>query len=332
MAYGSGLSEEDLLDWTIHEHLGAQPGWGFVQEQSMAELDIWLGMAFDLFGLPDGTHSPRGVSMRPGPDTLLGGLRQATAPLLRPSEGRLLDIRLALARLPTVDGVHVEDLRSGSQVIVLSAGVFAGLYSANDSFLELATAVIDQRPQKEARALAEAFPGRLSRFLFGAKDEEDGWMFTFRSRADPAVQGVVWADTTVQQMFLLLHELGHAADRTRSCKTEPIADGIVKHSALGTTAAEDYADTWAAEHMVGPMPSLIQDDRSFLVSGVFQFFEYLELLRKSRVYTLTSGYRMPRDRFERIADVFGPELRDSLGRGLSEHRAFLDDIGRFCCG
>lgn len=329
MPTNQGLSPEELLRWAMEDYLHAPPDGTWGELKSISDLDPWLGMAFGLFGLPDGTRSSPGVSIRPGPRVLVNGLRNVVAPLLASSEKWLMTIATGLTRLPTTNAFHFQDKRSGAQVIILDAGIFAGLYSANDTFLELASALHSNASQQDLQKIGAVFASRIAWFLFGTDTAKDSWMFTFTSRVDPGVQGEVWAITTVQQVFLLLHELGHASDRTQSWEDEEVADGIVTRQMLGDTSAEDTADAWAATHMKGPMPRLIAEEPSYIVTGMFQLWEYLELCRKTGVYRVGPQYRMPRDRFSRIAQIVGPDVRDCLSPVLESYRDVFDQLAQF---
>ena len=94
-----------------------------------------MAFAFDIFGLPNGKKNPsrrRDMHMTRAPDTyeVTKAFRQVINPLLDETEKWLLDIPVDFANQPAIDAWCCTS-PSGECAIVLYAGIFGGLFSAN---------------------------------------------------------------------------------------------------------------------------------------------------------------------------------------------------------
>ena len=138
---------------------------------------------------------------------------------------------------------------------------------------------------------------------------------------------IIWAQTSIQQVFLLLHEFGHAYyHHGRSSASAAKSNHVVWQSSDSEFHQEIEADKFAAQHMaVGPWPEIFSNLHEPIIFGLFEFFESLELLRKMQRYSLGARPE-PRERFQHIASIIDHRLYKKYKASLDDHQSTLDDL------
>jgi hypothetical protein len=183
---------------------------------------------------------------------------------------------------------------------------------------------------------------RLAKELFTEPKDVIPWMIE--------AEGVEWlvATALAQQLFIVPHEYGHAKESWAVGGT-PVAHGIILRSMSGQAEdleAEDRANLWAAELLQAGVRGgqvrldnwegdvrgflkqqrwhLPSDPEDMLAFGLFLFFEYLHVAVRLRWLKPASGYRPPRERYDRISDRLA--LRGISRPFVSEKRQRLETL------
>lgn len=303
-------------------------------------------------------------------------LRATVQEVLGHRHRHLLSVALEVTASSEMHGFHAFDERSGSHAIVLGAQLMFGLPRANMNFLHVVnthqlgqwTGRYDGQAARlqdflglgnkpsvgeptgkgmllqgdEDVAHAGRLIARLARELFTEPKDVIPWIIE--------AEGVEWlvATALVQQLFVLLHEYGHANESWAVGGT-PVAHGIILRRISGQAEdleAEDRADLWAAELLQTGVGSgqvrldnwgsdvrrflkqqrwhLPSDPEDMLAFALFLFFEYLHVAGRLRWLKVASGYRPPRARFDRISDKLA--LRGISQRFVSEKRQLLETL------
>lgn len=291
------------------------------------EHDLDAGYAYSLFGLPDGSQSPAGVTLAPGPGTLRSSLLKVVSPMLKNEEEQLLKIPLEFARVPFIDAAHVFDDNTGEHWIVLNHTLFGALYSLNDRLHEILEVERGVTKTENPIALARRFPDLVCRFMLGEPVALEEWSVRMTTSLNPKLCYVIGTDTSVQQVFLILHELGHAfLSHGRTVARAFGAHKSVWRSGDSSMSWEDAADVFAAEHMRdGTWPDRVAYNPEARVIGMFQLFECLELLSKLGKYS-PGSHSAPRERFRRISRIVDSDSFNKINRTIASHQSLLDDI------
>jgi hypothetical protein len=291
-----------------------------------------MAWAYDIYGLPNGeanpTHARRVGHMTQAPESwkILRAYWQVVNPLLSSSEKLLHDIPIGFVENPAVEAFCYTS-ESGRCAIAIFAGLFAGLFAAN----ERAEIVSEElRDHGKSSITPSNFVDLLDRFLLGSDTAQHELLYEFSSNnfVNPERAHEIWRNTSIQQVFLLLHEYGHLyCDREPSFETR--GQGIFRRRFSGR-ADEFEADLWAARHIANGIPGLDILDPLQSDGAVFRLFAFLELLRKHKRYD-PGDHPLPVDRWLNVAPVFNPMWHDS---GIFEAyekrvRRIFEDIERF---
>lgn len=295
---------------------------GVPSEDKIDGTDLHLAFNYGKYGLPDGSRSPRGptfsMTIRPNAKGILDALRKTVLPLIPRDEAKLRDIPLGFAKHTSVDA-HVYSNPEGAYAIILPAALFAGLFSANERYLQLRMAGQGERhgnDKEDIDSLILKFPERIAMHLFGReKPKEELFFMASWGMGDSTIASWIWAITRAQQIFLLMHEFGHVTISTGKC--EKVRRGMFRHRFVGHSE-EFEADRWAATHIAKGMDVLTEGHPFEIPRGVFLLFEYFELLRKISVYTLGDENPTPRERFAKIEGILNPR-EELITRGDLEH-------------
>jgi len=288
--------------------------------------DLSAGFAYGLFGLPDGTYTPKNLTMAPGPDTLQRSLLKVISPMLKKEEKDLLDTPFEFARVPFIDAAHIFD-EKGKHWIVLNHALFGALYSVNDRFMEILEVNSGLTEVDDPIELACRFPDLMCRFMLGEHKAEEKWLVRITTRVNPNLCHLIGTYTSVQQIFFVLHELGHAFLLHGIEKANSFSTNLsVWRSRDSTSKLEKSADSFAAEHMRnGPLPDRITENPEARIIGLFLLFECLELLRKLGKYS-PGSHTLPRKRFKRIARSIDSKSYENLRQTLSNQQSLFDDV------
>ncbi|HZE68113.1 MAG TPA: hypothetical protein VE135_01145 [Pyrinomonadaceae bacterium] len=318
------LGMPSVLDQFL-KGIGAEE-WPTTENDLERDLELFNSYAFSLFGLADGNHAAQGVLMGAGLERLRESLIKVISPMLKSNERKLLHTPMQFARVQYIDAAHVFDLRANVRWIVLNIKLFGALYAANDRFHELLSAGMGRHPSQDALAIALKFPERISHLFLGTKDELDSWIFRLETQLRPDIRAYVWANTSFQQVFLTLHEMGHAfLEHGRASATAIGPDVSVWQAKNSRYNQEIEADLFASRHMAeGPWPESLSDN-PMLISAMFQFFECLELLRKMGRYSPNS-HPLPRERFHRIATAINQAAYINQKVSFDHYQSVLDDV------
>lgn len=291
------------------------------------EHDLSAAFAYSLFGLPDGSLAPSGMTLAPGPDTLRRSLLKVIFAMLKQEEQYLLKTPIEFARVPFIDAAHVFDDTTGEHWIVLNHSLFGALYSANDRLIEIFEVEKGITKVEDPIALACRFPDLICRFMLGEQIGDDAWTVRMETHVNAELCYLIGTYTSVQQVFFILHELGHVF--LSHGRTEANAFGThmsVWRSGSSAASWEDDADSFAAAHMRdGPWPDRVTNNPKARVIGLFMVFECLELLSKLGKY-LPDSHTAPRERFRRICTVIDPNSLNTMSRIFASHQSLLDDI------
>jgi tetratricopeptide (TPR) repeat protein len=305
-------SSEQLLEWVL-QNLGAP------SDDELHPIDVGLALAYARYGLPDGSRSsPPEWLVRPGWNTIRDALRRTVLPLIGKDEPMLQDVSLGFAKFRAVNaGIYTN--KAGAHAVVLNGGIFAGLFSVNERYLQLELAARGEGAEGDINSMISEFHGRVAWHLF--EEGEPQLQFTLVFGRRPEVASWIWATSTAQQVFLLMHEYGHI---TAGAGThDVIASGVFRHHFIGHDE-EFRADQWAATRIAKGIKKLFPEDPSVMTTGVFLMFEYLELLRKTGVYKLEDEYPSPRERFDNIAGILNPSAELVATTALEEKRENFD--------
>lgn len=331
LAYAEGgpRPEEEEKPQALQTYL--ETIWSENWPTSISEMDpdfeLMLSFAYGIFGFADGSHAPRSMLMGPGLTTMKDSLLHVIKPMLKPDERSLLNIPIEIARVPYIDAAHVFDKKADQRWIVLNLKLFGALYAMNDRFLELLTIGNQGSTSGDPLAVALKFPELISRFFLGTHKDGYSWMFRVETRLRPDLRDYVWAHTSMQQVFLLLHELGHAYHRHGQASAVAICPNVSAWQSSDSVRQQEIeADCFAARHMaVGPWPKEYVETHETAIFSLFEFFESLELLHKMQRYSL--GVRPePRERFQCIASEIDHRLYKKYKPGFDEHQSTLDDV------
>ncbi|KAA3618957.1 MAG: hypothetical protein DWQ05_06210 [Calditrichaeota bacterium] len=288
--------------------------------------DMSAGFAYSIFGLPDGTFPPQSTTIAPGPDTLQNALLDVIRPMLQRNETFILKTPFEFARVPFIDAAHVFE-KSGGQWIVLNYGLFGALYSVNDRFLEILEVNSGIKKVDDPIELVGRFPDLLCQFMLGECPNEKRWHVRMTTRVNPDLCHLIGTYTSVQQIFFLLHELGHAFYSHGIKMAHPFSSKFsVWQSGESPAKAEKLADAFAAEHLrSGPLPARLSDNPEAVVIGLFLLFESLELLRKLGKYS-PGSHRLPRKRFKKMAKSIDRKSYKNLKKVLTSQQSLFDDV------
>lgn len=288
--------------------------------------DLSAGFAYNLFGLPDGTYAPKNILAAPGPNTLQRALQKVIIPMLKKNEKILLDTPFEFARVPFIDAAHVFDER-GKHWIVLNHTLFGALYSVNDRFMEILEVNSGLRVVDDPIKLACQFTDLICRFVLGERVGDGKWLVRMTTRMDPDLCHIIGTYTSVQQIFFVLHELGHAFLSHGVEKAIPFSTNLsVWRSRDSTSEFEKSADSFAADHIrKGPLPERIAENPEACVIGLFLLFECLELLRKLGKYS-PGSHTLPRKRFKHLAQSIDSKSYKKLNNTLSNQQSLFDDV------
>lgn len=288
--------------------------------------DLSAGFAYSLFGLPDGTHAPQNALAAPGPETLKRALERAIIPTLKRKEKRLVNTPLVFARVPFIDAAHVFDEEGGSW-IVLNHALFGALYSVNDRFLEILEVNSGSRNTDDPIKIACRLPDLMRRFVLGERICEEEWLVRMTTRMDPKIRYLIETYTSVQQIFFVLHELGHSYLAHGVENAVQFGAGLsVWRSLDSNQKLEKAADSFAADHLrKGPLPDRLAGNPEACITGLFLLFECLELLRKIKKYS-PGSHSLPRERFKRLARSISRRAYMKLHGNLSGKQSLFDDV------
>lgn len=293
----ANCNSEALLDWVLNKRSLS------LSEPKFEPVDVHLALAYARYGLADGSRPPSKVLIRPGSKKIINTLKKTLELFLSQNEiDCLQNVSIGFAKTPRVDGYAYTN-NIGAYAIVLNAGLFAGLFSANERYLQLEMASRGKEVEEDINSLIEKFNQRIATYLFDEPRPEGDWSFTMIWGREPEVASWIWATTTAQQLFLLLHEFGHK--QISSSSNQSISKGIFRCQFTGYNE-EIEADKWAAKHIAKGMNKMFPDEPSIAISSVFLIFEYLELLYRMGVYKLGKDYPTPRKRFETIYKIMEP--------------------------
>jgi hypothetical protein len=311
---------------TYLDSIWSEP-WPMSVSEMEPDLELMLSFAHDLFGFADGSRAPKGTLMGPGLAKMKDSLLHVIQPMLKPDESHLLEIPIEFARVPYIDAAHVFDRRADQRWIVLNLKLFGALYAMNDRFLELLSVGRSGVSGSHILEVALKFPELISRFFLGTSEDGENWMFRMETRIRPDFRGYVWAHTSIQQVFLLLHEFGHAYYHHGQASAVAINRDITAWQSDDSQHQQEIeADRFAAQHIaVGPWPERYAEPHETAIFSLFEFFEGLELLRKMERYS--PGARPePRERFRYIARDIDYRLYRKYKPGFDENQSILDDV------
>ena len=311
---------EHLLAWALHE-LGVPSEDRF---EDFNPIDLDLSFYYGKYGLPDGLRSLSDPIVRPSREEILHALHKTVSPMIPRNKAELRDIPLGFAKLPTVDAyVYINSV--GARAIILNAGLFAGLYSANERYLQLFKEAEKKAEDdtKDLESLILQFAERIAIHLLGKEKPDDEFFFTVSWEwQNPRIFPWIWTTTRVQQLFLLLHEYGHVV--TSSGKREKVRHGVFRHCFVGPSE-EFKADRWAAICIAEGAEELTEGHPIEVVRGVFLLFEYLELLHKIGMYP-RDKYPAPRKRFAKIEKILNPHKGIITKEDFKRNRWRLDKL------
>ena len=272
-----------------------------------------VAFAFDIFGLPNGKKNPsRGSSMRMtrGPDIyeIRDAFRQVINPLLDEKEKWLLSIPIGFANQPSTDAsCYLSKWRECA--IVFYAGIFGGLFSAN----ERVEVIREEMRSKNSSSISPfEFAQLLERFLLGAEVATEHFHFLTHDYINPERTYKIWKITTIQQVFMLLHEFGHLYYKQHP-SLEPRGSGIFRRR-FSSYDDEFQADLWAAKHIMYGIPGVAVSDPLELDSAIVRLFGYFEILRKNGKYDPSGTHPLPVERWLNVAPLLAPLIageRDS---------------------
>ena len=265
---------------------------------------LYMGMAYDIFGLPNGKKNPTHGSnhpthalMAPTDEELHLAFKQVILPLLSPEERWVLEIPLGFTELLSIDAKCYVNATNGC-AILLNAGLFSGLFAANERlFLFRSKNKVKQQPIS-----LEELSNLLAYFFIGSGEIPDYRYFHTHDFVDPQLAYAIWQASTIQQVFILLHEYGHL------CST-PIPSKDDTKTALSVLKFSDYsdekaADQWAASHMAVGIPGVTVDDQ-IINQALFDFFAFLQLLK---VKAPNTGMIDPVGRWLNICPILAPSI------------------------
>jgi hypothetical protein len=297
------------------------------------DTEVMLAYAYRMFGFPDGSRSPKGMLMGPGLDHMKESLLKVIDPMLKPKEKFLLSIPIEFARVPHIDATHLFDQKSDKRYIILNMKLFSSLYAVNERFHELYAAdqgktelIGDLLQPDDMLTVALKFPDRISRFFLGYPSSVDTFAFRLVTKLNEEIGILVWAHTTIQQVYLVLHEMGHAYLGHGKSSGVAIGQSVSAwQSDNSKQKQEEDADRFAARHMSqGPWPEELPG-RFASFFGLFQLFESLELLRKMNRYS-NGSHMLPRRRFSSIALEIDRGIYAQHKLTFEHYQSLLDDV------
>lgn len=289
-------NSEALLDWVLNKRPLS------LSEPKFEPIDVHLALAYARYGLADGSRSPSSQLIRPGSGKIINTLKKTSELFLSKNEKDFLqNVSIGFAKTPKADGyVYTNKVRETA--IVINAGLFAGLFSANERYLQLEMASHGEVVEEDIDSLISKFNQRIASYLYDEPKPEEDWNFTKIWGRKRQEASWIWATTTAQQLFLLLHEFGHI--QIISSSNQIICKDIYRCQ-FNDYNEEMEADKWAAKHIAKGMNKMFPKEPSIFISSIFLVFEYLELLYKMGVYKLGKEYPTPRKRFDNIYKIMG---------------------------
>ncbi|MFB6720803.1 hypothetical protein ACFCV3_11615 [Kribbella sp. NPDC056345] len=251
------------------------------------------------YGLADGSRNPFNDApggthwtLAPAESAVNEALNAVVRPHLPPADRWLLDIPRVL--LPGTSSARMIVSQSGGVALGLPWASFGGLYLWNEVLIILQVEQGDRNdptappPDPRRRRTGELLQLRIGD---GLKEFQRHWttgaelsaplseevgilelaLKVWRRSSNRPVGSYVWAVTVVQQILMLLHELGHVAQA--AAPGAPIA-GTVEHGAADLE--EVLADVWGADCLRRICRAVLDDDGLIVrqaVVGLFELFD-----------------------------------------------------------
>lgn len=283
-----------------------------VREVSAAPPDItrWFAAAFcwDHYGLPNGKRNPTSkpkqwavsghALMTPPSKDINEAFDDLVKPVLERKDRWAVSIPRGFGYLSTLDA-RVLVSTDNTAAMVLPMGIFGMQYVLNEIVLELRTNDGAQLEPRWRKFIRSRFPEVLAYLLLQKPVNEPGFgvfvmqLDKLRYQRTPEKRAFLWSSTVAQQLFVLLHELGHLVVGTPKAQ-EPLSEHIAEWR-FGGSDEEVLADRWAARQLRrgARLSNNWPRDRTMQVS-VLSVFGAIELLRKG-------GYLLEPSRDELIS-------------------------------
>lgn len=262
-------------------------------------------VCWDTYGLPDGTLNPTHGSdtfhatMSPSEEAVNVAFDSVLTSLLSEDEHWLVRIPRRLGNLRTLDARAYYDSRSGGAALVLPGGVFGGLFYINE--VQHALGLRDAREERTSfdetlrDYIVKNFHSLFAHWLLLLPSIKldisyltlEMYLDALRSRRTPEERYRIWATTVSQQVFLLLHELGHLAQADFDNKTK-LSTKLYQFNFLGAEE-ELKADEWAMRHLLNGIPNVFEDGwfgLDWIQSALFTLFGAIEVLRRNHYLSM----------------------------------------------
>ena len=236
---------------------------------------------WNIFGMADGqTNTWNRPSIHlTGFDgaAVIAALDVVLGEVLRPEDRWLIDLPVDIGATRAFEAVAIAT-PDGRAAIELPIGLFGGLFGANDAYWDAhhggtADLSVDDLLKDLASVLVEDAEERpvknsivthyMDAYLHGQGNP------SWRERRD-----WVWRMTTLQHVFLLLHEFGHLAQEP------PQTFAHQPHTGTEAFERELRADRWAGSYLADKMPfALSSSDANVKHDALFLLFLLMEILR-----------------------------------------------------
>lgn len=298
---------------------------------------------WDDYGLPDGSLNPTSVRsgqadargnhalMAPSQDAVQAAFNKVLGVILPKTERWLLRIPRRITRAGALSA-HMYCSNAGGAVILLPYGLLGGLYYVNELYHELKAGAKSRLPEDFRMLASRKLADLIACWVLGerAYERDHFWELGFllqflRAARCESSRRWIWAMTTSQQLFVILHEFGHLVNVKRADRQEVDRDlHVLKFSGVDN---ETRADRWAAERMMTGFPARLVFGSDFgrTRESVFVLFGVLAMLQQTGRVNISTGEIVQRWRC--VEETWSPLLGPA--RSLSDIGEQLNLFERF---
>ncbi len=270
--------------------------------QFLTECIMW-----DSYALPDFQYNPTNhrynhrkkgdyhALMAPDPKSVRNAFNTVLRKLLDDEEMWLLEIPRELVC------THVFDtyiLRSPKGVAVAMArGLFGNLFIVNEIIEQIRLGIESKLDPASRIYLEEHFAEYVSHLLaetevwkktrngFIAPDNDLSkitlMLQQLRHSTDEEFKMKIWRMTTIQQLFMILHEFGHIAQFDCKDTTGDVADGYCEDLSARPFEDDFYADRWAMWKLRYGIPGVCGENHTEIFASVARLFGMLVIISET---------------------------------------------------